>query len=736
LTATARRRYNGPAIPPISARTANTIMPRAIFHARTARALVTGAGAICALLAGSTFTAATGYPCSPGTPPSAAFAAAIWVGAAAVMTAVSATLLRMSGQQWLRALSTDALTYLPLICLWTGVLAPGRVPVALLFWAAVASVGAAKMALLARLGRRGLVAIAASGVARCVGRLALTLSGFGRALAPFALVALAARWRVMHVYDGLALPEEGLLAHAAQVIRSGEILYRDLRSVFPPGAPYLHAGMFAAFGPTLVVGKIALGVGAALLPLAVYYLSQRMMPAGIAFLGAALVGLTGEGGLAAFFVMCAIGVGLARSGDRRANWMLAGILTGIAAAFDLPLAASAAAGMAIMLLLRERTFVMRRIGSAGADLALGSWAIAPLAMGAVVVWAPLLLYFASRGALGTMGADLLAGARGEIFRLLRGAPGWTEAWTPGFFYTVGGGLLLARLVGRRLGEADLVALAVIGLGAVGWAWSRGADDPYHLALCAPAAYMVTAWLFGWSAKAVGQSLAGWPGEDQRRVVRAGVAALVLIGATTTLSGWGRAAVGHVGEMARARSLVIPPRGWRPLDIGAAGGARVEARKAKALEALVDYLQRRTGTGERIFCGPGGPAIYFLAERSNATRLDYAYEGEVPGEQAAEAVVQLERLKVRTVVLAPTDSAWQPRVAMEKLIAGYLARRYLAVGRFGDYTVLARRGAQGAPKAMPQPQPAASRPVVPPASLFGPQGQNARREPNAGVKRKR
>jgi hypothetical protein len=584
--------------------------------------------------------------------------------------------------------------------------------------------GAAKIALLAPLGRGALAAVAATRIAQRVGRLAMVLSAVGRAVAPFALLGLAARWRIMHVYDGLASPEEGLLAHAAQVILSGETLYRDLRSVFPPGAPYLHTGMFAAFGSTLVAGKIALGVGAVLLPLAVYYVSHRMMPAGIAFGAAALAGLTGEGSLAAFFALCAIGVGLARSGDRRANWILAGILTGIAAAFDLPLGASAAASMAIMLLVRERNFVMRRIGAAGVDLALGSWAIAPLAMGVVLLWVPLLLYFASRGALGAMGTDILAGARGELFRLLRPASVGTAAWSPAVLYAAGGGLLLARLVNRRLGEADFVALAVIGFGGSAWAWSRAANDPYHLGLSVPALYMVTAWLFGWSGKAVGQSLVGWPAQDQWRVIRAGAAALVLIGAAMTLVGWGRGAVGDMGEMARARSLVMPPRDWQPLEIAAAGGAWVEAHKAKTLEGLVDYLQRCPMTGEPIFCGPAGPAIYFLAQRPHATRLDYAYEGEVAPEEAAEAVVQLERLKVGTAVLASSDNAWQPRAPMEKLMAGYLARRYVAVQRFGDYVVLVRKGVGAAPKVALPPQPAAPGPAVPAVSLFGRQGKSA------------
>ena len=686
---------------------------------RVARALAVSAAAVAAIAGLSAFTAATCYPFSPGSPPRVAVAAAIWVGVVLAATAVWSALLRCAGRPWASALSADALTYLPLVSLWAAVLMPGQQRFAIpLWWCAAGAVGVAKVGLLAGMARAPIIAIAASAAAARAAAVAEALSGIGRALAPFALIALAARWRIMHLYDGLATPEEGLLAHAAQAILAGEILYRDLRSVFPPGAPYLHAGAFAAFGSTLAAGKVPLGLGPVLMPLAVYYVSHRMMPAAMAFLAAALVGVTGEASVAAFLALCGVGVGFARSGDRRANWVLAGMLTALAAAFDLVLGAAAAAGLVVMLMLRQEPLVMRRIGPGGADLALGTTMLGPFAIGQALVWAPIVAYFALRGALWAMGMDLLAGARGEVFHVLRPAPGvWM--WAPAAIYAAVGGLLLVRLVSRRLAEADFIALTITTFGAIAWAWSWRTGDGYHLALSAPPAYMLSALMFGWAVKAVGQSLVGWPPWDHLRVVRAGVVVLVTVGAALPLAEWTRAAMPNLAQMARERELVTPPEGWQPLDLGPAGGVYMPAQEARVLTALVDYLDRHSLLDEPILCAPGRPAIYFLAERPHATRLDYVWAGQASAGEMAEAVVEVHSRKLRLVVLASAAYPWHQELVVEPLLVAHLERNYLQVARFGEYEVLLRRGASSLPTPPPREEPGPPPGPAPPPSMFGP-----------------
>jgi hypothetical protein len=692
-----------------------TNTPRVKVALHAFRIAASGAVVAAAMSAAIAFTIRTGYPW-PARAPSPVVVAAVWIGAAAIASAASIIAQRRAGMAWGRACAADTLTYLPLVLLWIGLLLR-REAAAPLFVAVVAAVAFAKVALVSGGIRGHAVRLAERDFSR---RVAAVLSGFaavGRAVAPFALLALAARWQILHLWNGLALPEEGLLAHAAQAIRAGEVLYRDLRSVFAPGAPYLHAGMFAAFGQTLVVGKIALSAGPVLTTLAVYYVAQRTAPALIAFLAAALFALAGEGSLATFFALSAIGAGFARSGDRRANWMVAGLLSGAAMVFDVAVGAAAVAGLVVMLYLRQQPWIMRRVGSTDVDLALGLWVVAPLVLGVVIVWTPLLLYFASRGALAPMGSDLLSGLRGQVFAILRAPASVPEFAAPAIVYGIGIALLFGRLALRRMSEADFIALAVIIFGGIGSTWAWRTRDAYHLAMAAPALYVTATWLCGWSIRAVAQTLVGWPAAHGLRAMRAAGGVLILVGGALTSGAWMSTTVARVGAIARAAALVVPPEGWVPTGLTVAGGAYLPPEAATALVRVVDYVERHTRADEPIFCAPCGAAIYVLADRPHATRIDCSVDGQVPAGDAAEAVVALESEQVRLVVMASREASAGAAAVADPLIARYLARRYRVAARFGDYTVLLRKATERAspPAESRRPKPAPG----PPPRMFGP-----------------
>jgi hypothetical protein len=670
------------------------------------------------------FTTANRYPFQFGTPPSVLVAAAIWIGVAAALTAPTVAALKWAGRSWGAAVTDDALTYSPALLLWLDPVAPlNAVPGGALFWSVVAATGAAKVALVAEPVRRRIMGSRKPAGAGAIAACALSVSAAGRVIAPFVLLGLAAQSQIIHLHYALPTPEAGLLAHAGQLILSGGVLYRDLRSVFPPAGPYLHAGMFAALGSSLVVGNIAQSVGPILLPLAAYYVGQRFMPAGIAFLAAALAALSGAGSLAVFVALCAIGAGLATSGDRRANWVLAGVLGAIAVAMDVAVGLSAAVALALMLVVRQRTFVMRRVGAAGADMSLGGWALAPFALGLALVWAPILVYFASRGGLGVMSADLVAGARGDIFRLLRPWPGDAVVWIAAAIYALTSVRLVVQLAARRLEEAHFVVLAVIGMGAVLWAWAFAVRDAYHLALSAPAEYLLGASVLGWAAKATAQSLVGWPAADRLRAVRAWAATLVLIGMVGTWGNWGGLAASSMRQIAHFGTRTAMPARWQQLTAAPGDGAYLPARRARAVDRLVAYIQRHTLPNEPIFFAPDSPALYLLAERPSATRLDYAYAGEVLPDDAAEAVVGLDSHRTRMVVLAPSDAAWQAPTPIEPIIARYLSRRYRKIARVGEYVVLLRKGASLTPTALPsETRSPPAQGIVPPARMFAPRGK--------------
>jgi hypothetical protein len=686
-----------------------------------ARAIASGLCGGAAIGGFAVFSAANGWPAVADAPASALIAAAISLGAAAACSLPMVAALRRAHRSWGAAVVADALTYAPLLLLWLDVIWPGRIiPAVTLFWAAVAATGAAKLALAA-----GPARAAAAGVPRLVDptpvvAVALALSAAGRIIAPFALIGVAARIQMIHLHDAFPTPEAGFLAHAGQLIVSGGVLYRDVHSVFPPVGPYLHAGIFAVLGSRLVLGNIIQSAGPILLPLALYYVGQQFMPAGIAFIAAVLAALVGDGGLAGFFALCAIGVGLAASGDRRANWIMSGVFAGISVATDLQVGVSIIVALALMLLLRQRVVIMRRIGAAGVDLSLGGWALAPLGIGLALVWGPMAVYAASRGALAPMWSDLAAGARGEIFRTLRPWPADAAVLIPAGIYALALLRLLADLVARRLEEAHFVAFSVIAMGAVGWAWSLATRDAYHLAMSAPTAYLVGAALLGWAIKAAGQSLVGLPGADQARALRAGAVTLALIGMVGVWNGWARIGAASAEQVRSLRIRVGAPAGWQPLAATPGEGAYTPAPRARAVDKLVAYVQRSTLPNEPIFCVPQSPALYVLVERPNATRLDCAFASEVSSDEAAEAVVALESRKTRIVIVSPSGQALQAPIQIEPIIARYLARRYRTVGRIGQYVVLLRRGASLTPSALPaEPVPPPVREAVPPGDMFAP-----------------
>jgi hypothetical protein len=665
-------------------------------------------------------TAATCDPFPASVPFGMVGKAVLYLAAAAAATATCAAALHAAGRSWASAIAADALTYAPFALLWAAVWLPiPRHLAGSLLWIAAAAVTTAKLALVAGMAGGRVRRIGAGATARSVVAFALWVSAAARLLAPFALIAVATRWQALHLRDGMTAPEQGLLAHAAQALLAGKIPYRDLGSVFAPGAPYLHAGAFAAFGKTLAAGKIALAAGPVVLPLAVYGVSRVMLPAGLAFAAALLAALAGEGNPSVFLGLSAIAMGFARSGSRRANWFTVGLLIGFALAFDMAAGVAVAAALALMLWLRQRTFVMRRVGAQGVDLALGLWALTPLMVGVVVVWGPLLVYFASRGALRALGTDLAAGAGGAVFALLRPATDPVTAGLQAAIYAGGLALLGWRLVHRRVGEAEFAALTVIAFGAVMWSWSRLTADAYHFAQSVPMAMMTAGLVFGWSAKALAQSLVGWPPWDHLRAVRAWVVALVLTGvvASAFSLGWGARTALGLAEMVGARPTTTTAA-WAPLDLPAAGGVWVPPDEARDLRAVADFLQKRSAPEEPVFCAPGRPDLYFLADRPNATRLDYVYQGQAGAGDMAQAVVDLETDRTRLVVLAPPAARWQQGLALDPLIGAYLTRRYQAVARFGEYVVLLRKGETLAPRP-PTPSPMPPAGSAPPPSMFGP-----------------
>ena len=69
----------------------------------------------------------------------------------------------------------------------------------------------------------------------------------------FVLLLLGLAYQLCLVRDGVGLIDEGHLANAARRIAAGEVLYRDVYTVYPPGSFHVVAWLFSLFGTSLFV---------------------------------------------------------------------------------------------------------------------------------------------------------------------------------------------------------------------------------------------------------------------------------------------------------------------------------------------------------------------------------------------------------------------------------------------------------------------------------------------------
>lgn len=90
-----------------------------------------------------------------------------------------------------------------------------------------------------------------------------------------------------YLLTGIALPlglyDEGFELTAAMRILGGQLPYRDFWFVYAPGEPYLLAGLFRVFGPSVIAARVMDTALRALLALAAWSVARRLAPRGAAF---------------------------------------------------------------------------------------------------------------------------------------------------------------------------------------------------------------------------------------------------------------------------------------------------------------------------------------------------------------------------------------------------------------------------------------------------------------------
>lgn len=514
-------------------------------------------------------------------------------------------------------------------------------------------------------------------------------------MADRALIALlfagAALMSGITMLDGIQPNDEGLMLQAAARIADGQVPYRDFWWFYPPGQPYLLAGLWELFGPSLLTWRILRVLCDAAVAVLAWALARRggaTQRIALATWLAAALAMAYPSGPHPFpptLVMC---LGALLLMERRPA--LAGTLAGLAAVWRIEFAAYLGLGVLLAYALRPGTRSERvrlALRFAGSAIAV-----------AVVLYLPVV----AAAGLGDS-FDLLVRYPVEDFSDYQSLPFPLDYDGPLNTGSVGGflsdsvePLLVFYLpLVLILGLFGALAALAFGFGRERW-WQLAAavfavgmthymitrPDLFHTA---PLAVMVAV-LASWALAERGERARGRALRMAATVVAAGAVAYAVV------------------EGLDRRWLEL--RADRvELRLPVADGVRVREETRAPLERAVRFVRRRTRPGEPIYVATrradlvtaGAPLFYVLAERPNPTRYDIAAPGVVTTEPVQREIVRdLERSDVGTVVrwTDPASAAPEPNRAGEStgvtVLDDHLARAYRRAVRFGPWLVLERR----------------------------------------------
>lgn len=514
------------------------------------------------------------------------------------------------------------------------------------------------------------------------------------------LFAGAALLSAMTILDGFQPNDEGLMLQAAARIADGQVPYRDFWWYYPPGQPYLLAGLWEAFGPSLVAWRIVRVATDAAVAVLAYLLARRRAPVTVS-LGAWLVAACAMAFPSSphpFPIALALVLAALLLVERRP--LVAGVLVGVCAVWRIEFAAYAGLGVACAYAFaagvpRERLTRFVRFALAAVGTALVLYAPVVLTAGVGRSWELLVEYplldFGDYQSLpfpldydGPLNTSSVGGFFSDS------AENLIHFYLPLALVVGLTGALLALAPGLRRVDPWPVATAVFALGMLHYLLVRA--DVFHTAPLAVMLGVLAAWALA-EAQTFARSAAG-----VRRLA-------VLAGAVAAAVGFGWALAEGVDR--RVRGL---DEDTRAVDLPAADGVRARPMRALAVERAALFVRLAVPEGEPIYVmtrradlvTSGNPLFYVLAERPNPTRYDIAAPGVVTSAPVQREIVRdLERARPRLVVrwTAPITAEDEPNRAGEssgvRILDQYLAGRYQQLAKLGYYVMLVPRDAGGA-----------------------------------------
>ena len=518
------------------------------------------------------------------------------------------------------------------------------------------------------------------------------------------LFAGAALLSAITALDGVQPNDEGLMLQAASRIADGEVPYSDFWWYYPPGQPYLLAGLWEAFGPSLLAWRIVRVLVDAAVAVLAYELARRRAPGWIPL----VVWLVAACAMAfpsqphPFPIALALALGALLAVERRP--VLAGLLLGVCAAWRLEFAAYAGLGIAVAHALsseppREQITRFARLVAAAAAAGLVLYLPVVLAAGVGRSWEMLVEYplfdFGDYQSLPfPLDYDGPLNTSGVGGFLSDSAENLIHFYLPLALVVglVGGLIALAARFTRADPWPAATAVFAIGMGH----YLVVRSDLFHTAPLAVMVAILAAWALAGRAAPAGVAASGpaAPGPAGGR------RALALLGAAAAALGLAWALAEGIDRRVRG----VTDEDTVALDLPVADGVRARPQRALALERAADFIRERVPEGESIYVATqrsdlitsGNPLLYVLAERPNATRYDIAAPGVVTSAPVQREIVRdLRRLRPLVVRwIAPITAEPEPNRAGRSsgvtILDDFLERDYRQVAKLGYYVMLEPR----------------------------------------------
>ena len=508
------------------------------------------------------------------------------------------------------------------------------------------------------------------------------------ALPGLALFAGAALISGFTMLRGLDPFDEGLMLQAARRVAGGELPYRDFLWSYGPGQPYLLGGLFEAFGVSLLHWRVLRVLTDAAIACVVYALVRRHTgpgPALLAWLTAATAMAQPRSAnpfpLALLFALLAVMVITARGGPSVRRIAAAALFIALAAAWRLDFGIYAGGAVVAAILVMAGS-ARERSRSAGLCAALAAGFT-------LVAYLPFLIADGPADVYDALVATSLREKEWWTLPFPFGYDGSFRGWPPGElledvkdvlgFYVplllvIGLALALVLAVRRRRAlPPEVAALGVLSLGGLAYLLSR--TDEFHVT---PLLVVLAALL---PALAVPEL------RSARALAYPAIAVFALL-------------LVH-GSWTRASALLRPPD-LDGVDVAVADGAKAPPEEAAALERVVALIQDRVPEDEPIYVAPlrsdlvalNNPLLYVLAERDNASELDFGLLAE-PDEQR-RTVANLEGTRPPLVIRwtdpisARREDNKRGRSTGDRTVDEYLAANYELLERVGEYELLVPR----------------------------------------------